>query len=233
MTDGSKTLENIQKAKAIISSGSLGILDQQISRLIKNQWTTKKWLGEVFVGIIDQMKYEYASMNVAYSNNDPISVVAWRARNLLEICIWTIFCTKDEENARQFYDDAARDFDDILRSLQNHPIPKEYSDEDFDGLIANGIKDFRERAIVFGVNIDQKYTKIKEVFEILPDLKNLYLGANKQLSKFVHPTALSMIGLADGRLQKMKEHFFDLGCLNFVGIFEYLKTYFETILEGN
>src|SRR5581483_5978738 len=35
--------------------------------------------------------------------------IAWTARNLLELSVWTRFCIMSEENAHRFYQDGARD----------------------------------------------------------------------------------------------------------------------------
>jgi hypothetical protein len=60
----------------------------------------------------------------------PIYTVAWLARNLLELFVWTEYCTKSPENAKQFYIDAVRDFDDIVKvikpeDVEEHPGVKE------------------------------------------------------------------------------------------------------------
>src|SRR5216683_3805229 len=44
--------------------------------------------------------------------------LAQAGRNLMELNIWTQYCAASDQNAKQFYDDAARDFKEILESLQ-------------------------------------------------------------------------------------------------------------------
>ncbi len=36
-------------------------------------------------------------------------LLAWRARNLLELSVWSTYCAKGRENARRLYEDAGRD----------------------------------------------------------------------------------------------------------------------------
>ena len=55
-----------------------------------------------------------------------IMVVALLVRNILELRVWTEFCTKSPENAKTFQLDAVRNFDDIVKrvlsaDLSTHP----------------------------------------------------------------------------------------------------------------
>lgn len=54
-----------------------------------------------------------AELELAYSQRR-LAAVAWLARNLLELAIWSEHCSLSKENAREFLLDAARDALDAL-----------------------------------------------------------------------------------------------------------------------
>jgi hypothetical protein len=45
-----------------------------------------------------------------------ISTVAWVARNLLEIAVWTDYCCASLDNSRRLYEDAFRDSRDMIKA---------------------------------------------------------------------------------------------------------------------
>ena len=55
--------------------------------------------------------FKYLQLKRAYetSPQDDSSLLAWRARNLLELSVWSMYFAKNSENARRFYEDAGRD----------------------------------------------------------------------------------------------------------------------------
>ena len=70
------------------------------------------------VGKLAKALQQTTSELIATRTSKPsLSVVALLARNLLELRVWTEFCTKSAENARKFQLDAVRDFDDIVKRV--------------------------------------------------------------------------------------------------------------------
>src|SRR2546427_645701 len=44
------------------------------------------------------------------TEQDALPAAAWNARNLLELWVWTKYCSTSRNNARRFHEDAVRDF---------------------------------------------------------------------------------------------------------------------------
>jgi len=57
-----------------------------------------------------------------------LSQVSWRARNLLEVMIWTLHCASSEEASKTFCEDAARDAVDAMKPPANFTLSQEMDD---------------------------------------------------------------------------------------------------------
>jgi hypothetical protein len=135
------------------------------------------------------VKYNYDEL-ISAREGCPLSTVAWLARNLLELLIWTEFCIKSPENANRFYIDAVRDFDDVIRrvsttDLKAHP--------EAEGLL----KEFRDARTELAGHLppgelDKRYKEVRTAAQDLGKLP-LFEKDFKALSKFAHPTALAIM----------------------------------------
>jgi hypothetical protein len=142
---------------------------------------------EVQIAVLEQIKYvienELAELEHAVKER-PVNAVAWIGRNLLELWVWTIYCARSPENARQFFDDSARD---ALGAL-NLPEGMFSNDPNFSFKTAQA--EILEEGKQKGVEgLDSSYQKVSEAAKAIGKL-DYYLGANKLYSKFAHPTAL-------------------------------------------
>jgi hypothetical protein len=53
---------------------------------------------------------EYLALKAAHADlHGASSLIAWRARNLLELSVWAVYCGKSVQNAQRFFTDAGRD----------------------------------------------------------------------------------------------------------------------------
>jgi hypothetical protein len=109
---------------------------------------------------------------------------AWGARNLLELHYWVRFITTSRENARRFHEDMVCDYQDLLKQTGNEPGLEEL---------------IRSSKLV----LDEAWSRLEEVklgdkrlnvLQIAKDFSDEvgYGKVNKLLSKFVHPTSLSI-----------------------------------------
>ena len=94
-----------------------------------------------------------SELQFAYSQR-PLGAVAWLARNLLEIAIWSEHCAASKENAKEFLLDSARDACDALK------IP--------DGpWLHSSLEPTRQRlldhAAADGFNIEQDYARVLSI----------------------------------------------------------------------
>lgn len=120
-----------------------------------------------------------------------LSETAWIARNLLELWIWANFCAASREHARRFYEDALRDMKGLCDSLNN-------AAEARGGLnVINADTALAEVASTkLGIlELDAKFLNVAEAAKAV-GLDDWYGPRNRILSKFAHPTAGLVIGIA-------------------------------------
>lgn len=139
-----------------------------------------------------------------------ITVVALLVRNILELRVWTEFCTKSAENAKNFQVDAIRDFDDIVKrilsvDLSAHPEASGLFKQFADG------KAELEQVLEMG-ELDRPYQDVRKAAKEIGMLPVFNLGF-KILSKFAHPTAMviAMGKLPDERYTSMIDTFIKAG----------------------
>ena len=132
-----------------------------------------------------------------------ISTVAWLVRNLLELAIWTAHCAQSESNSKQFVLDAARDVHDAMN------VPDGIFTEDFSFRDARTESIQQARDAGFET-LDESFKRVSNVAQGLgrgQEFKSL----NKLLSKFAHPTALSVIDDNSKANEVLKQKLFSLG----------------------
>lgn len=127
--------------------------------------------------------------------------VAWAARSLLELSIWTEYCCASESNAQRFSDDAARDMIGILKMLQRDMREQTGSD---DPKISEMMGTFSNFGKAHGIaRLGDDFKRVADAARELGK-KHHFLSHNKIFSKMAHPTAwaVSSAGLkseADAR----------------------------------
>jgi hypothetical protein len=123
--------------------------------------------------------------------------VAWLTRNLLELDVWVEYCSQSEDKARAFWEDAIRDTHSLLD-------PKAEHDPEFQDLVTKAtglLSDDR------GPSAWQRVSKAAESIG-----RGDYGWQNRWLSKFVHPTAMSVILPLPLKNQKaLQSHFVVMG----------------------
>lgn len=108
-----------------------------------------------------------------------IAVVAWLTRNLVELRVWVEYCAMSDDNALEFCDDAVRDLIEL-----NRKIP---------GLDATTRAELdAAQAALPSSKATHKFKDVKEAASEA-GLDQFYRTNFKSLSKFAHPTALSVM----------------------------------------
>jgi hypothetical protein len=141
---------------------------------------------EVQSGVLDLLEkaIQEELRELEHANRSrPLNSVAWIARNLLELSIWTAHCVQSAQNARQLFDDAARDTFDALKLPDRFSIDPEFS---FEAMRANMISAAEEKGVL---GLDENYKHVADAAKAL-GLSECFKWNNKLLSKFAHPTAL-------------------------------------------
>jgi len=100
----------IDEAANIATSGRWAAINEKITRLAANPGVDNDWWVQLLGCLCFQVFSEYLSLKHAHEEKcDEASLLAWRARNLLELSVWCLYCSKSRENARRLYEDAGRD----------------------------------------------------------------------------------------------------------------------------
>lgn len=125
-------------------------------------------------------------MLVKLKKRAPVNQIAWYVRNLLELQIWVEFCSASDRNAAEFYEDAICDLVDLNRK------PGE-RDPEMMALLE------KAKQLISTQKQPHKYKKVFEAADALgkkdekQTWREYYDQQNKLPSKFVHPTALSVV----------------------------------------
>ncbi|MDQ2945986.1 MAG: hypothetical protein M3Y27_08605 [Acidobacteriota bacterium] len=160
------------------------------------------WYSETFKHLLSELIMAYGMFGVALKTSDvtsrlaKIPLISWRARNLLELCVWTVYCAYSEKNTRTFYDDKGRDVSDLFKALT--VLTTKFADPDaYVTVLAEAKKRLHERAAELGMSdVDKNFTPVHKAALMLG--WNDFGGINKLLSKFTHPTAMIVLaGLTD------------------------------------
>ncbi len=120
----------------------------------------------------------------------PLAIVAWHARNLLELAIWTEYCIQSPENGVRFGVDAVRDFDDIIKLISQDEI--EANPE-----AKKHIQEFKAARSILATTItaeelSKRYTSVRTAASAIGKLTQ-YENTMKLLSKWAHPTAVAVM----------------------------------------
>jgi hypothetical protein len=187
----------------------------------------------VFIRLLQRLEIEYRSLGHDYSKNEytSLSLLAWRARNLLELDAWSRFCCTNKNNAKAFFKEGAKDYLDLRENLQkwgektNQPLDwhkEQEAAKELAFLEARrlGINDLNSD-IMTACKAAQK-CGFGDAFKI----------HNKMLSKFVHPTAYYLFLHDDPAvLPKQAYDLVSKGCMYFYDAFYRLEEFIETNLE--
>lgn len=190
-------------------------MNVHVVKLAKELNGSETWQVEVFGGLCFQVLSEFSSLQKAHAADkaDP-SLLAWRARNLLELSIWSIYFSKNSDNARCLYVDAGRDAQDLLTTVENWGLTND-ANADWVFAIKAGKLNFSSQAISKGIQeLDTPYMRINNVDNEI-GIQTQFTVMNKFLSKFAHPTAMQILGSDDTQRSLQSNHFYELGCYFF------------------
>jgi hypothetical protein len=181
---------------------------------------------QLFASLCFQVFSEYLSLKCAYENehHDDVSLLAWRARNLLELSVWSTYCAKSRQNAWRVYEDAGRD----VRGIYNAFLTW--------GAVTGQAKDWMEPITAAKQNLSQRalaldgieslegpYKQVRAAAKEC-DLRDHFSLSYKMLSKFSHPSAMRIVAPPSGPTKAVqRDFFFGWGCLFFLGAFNALE----------
>ncbi len=217
--------KSINDADDIKTSGRWAEINIRIQYMAENTGSDNAWWVQLFGALCFQNFSEYHYLICAYEKKQErdVSLLAWRARNLLELFVWARYCAKSRENSRRFYEDAGRDAIDIYQKFIEWGTVTSQQ-PDWLNPLKNAKKDVSERAASKGIkSLGGPYKKVSDAAQEC-GIKDHFNIDYKLLSKFAHPTAMQVLGSADRNSETVqRDRFFSLGCLYFTGAFNALE----------
>lgn len=222
----------VQQADEIKTSGRWMTLNEKVRCLADNNNGYDAWQVQVLAALCAQNFSEYLALKKAYedSGSEP-SLIAWRARNLLEISVWSLYCAQSTENTRVFYEDAGRDVLGVYKAFTDWGKATSQENDWLDP-IEGAKQDISARAASEG--IESLEGAFKQVREAAASCKigDHYRVSYKLLSKFAHPTAMVIMSAPDSEKEKLqKDIFYNEGCMSFVNGFGALEGVLSVMLE--
>ena len=216
----------VNEAADIADSGRWAAVNARIEALAANPGTDNAWWVQLFASLCSQNFSEYLSLKRAYENkqDDDAALLAWRARNLLELSVWSTYCAKSRDNARRVYEDAGRDIRGIFDAFIKWGAVTAQATDWLDP-IAAAKRDLSQRALaVDGIeSLDGPYKPVSNAAKECGIGEHFSLGY-KMLSKFAHPTAMRILAPPDEKREAVqRDCFFSQGCLFFTGAFNALE----------
>jgi hypothetical protein len=218
----------VDEANKIGPSGRWAAVNARIEQLCANPGAGNTWWVEMFSSLCASVFSEYLSLKRAYEDpRSEASLIAWRARNLLELSVWSIYCSKSTENAHRFYADGGRDVLGLFSAFAKWSAAtgRERSDV---GAVDQAKGELSNRAAAQGIeSLEGAYKRVSEAAKEVGMGEHFELS-NRMLSKFAHPTAMQIFAPPDDAKTIMqKDLFFSQACLFFVGAFSALEGQFN------
>jgi hypothetical protein len=141
--------------------------------------------------ILDQLVRSYNKLRAAVSEED-VQHTAFAVRNIMELSVWAYYCIVSDANAGRFLQDAARDGMGLIVAFGKikESIPADYIKYLDEAKLTGG-----DLARVAEIEEDDArfYPVAQAAAEIDPTHREFFGITNKLLSKFVHPTAMSVL----------------------------------------
>jgi hypothetical protein len=100
----------VDDAMDIAASGRWAAFNDSVTQIGAHPGPDSAWRVKLFSSLCESVFSEYLLLKRAYEDSRPeASLLAWRARNLLELSVWCIYCSKSMQKARRFCVDAGWD----------------------------------------------------------------------------------------------------------------------------
>jgi hypothetical protein len=220
-----KLAKFVDLAMSLSASGRVDALHTHLVDLtVALNDVSENWVMQVFNSLTKSLLSEFFLLRTAFDDTRADgSLVAWRARNLLEISVWCIYCSQDRENARRLFEDAGRDAREIIGGFKQWGVIHNMPTDWMDYLKAADENLTRQAAAVGISSLDGSYKRVSAAAKHC-GLENQFRTLYGYLSKFVHPTAMQILGQSDAAtVTTQKDLFFSQGCMFFAGGFSAIE----------
>ena len=220
----------VDAAAEVQASGRWDAANKRIEALAANPGHGNEWRVQLLASLCAEVFSQYLQLKHAFEDTRfEASVVAYFARNLLELSVWAMYCAAGKGNAERLYTDAGRDELGIYEAFEKWGTTMAQPAEFFN--IFSGAKlDLAHRAAAEGItSLDADYKRVSDAARECNMAENFALHF-KLLSKFAHPTAIRMIDPHDMLTEaRQREWFFSWGCLFFQGAFDAIENMLQSL----
>jgi hypothetical protein len=211
--------EFVVAAANIKEGGRWAAINERIACLAKNPGKGNEWWVQLLGALCFEVFAEYRRLQDARAKHTDPPLLAWRARNLLELSVWSTYFASSHENARCLYLEAGRDANDLLATFNRWD-----QSADWLATIAEAKSGLSRRAASEGIgNLEEGFMRVASAAS-QSGLRDMFTVANKMLSKFAHPTAMRILGTVKQEQESLqRDIFYGHGCFFFVGAFSALE----------
>lgn len=108
-----------------------------------------------------------------------VNYIAWLVRNLVELKVWVEYCSVSDENALEFHEDSVRDLIELDKKVGG-------MDDETRAELG------KAKAMLQTAKPDHQFKSVSDAATEV-GLSDFFKQNNKTLSKFAHPTALSVM----------------------------------------
>ena len=218
---------DIDCAAKIAAQGRGNALNDQIKYYAGVPRAAESWHFHLFSSLAYQVSSEYLLLKTAFyaPSRADAPLLAWRARNLLELMVWTLYFCRGEQNARRIYEDAGRDTRELIEAFEKWGKATAQP-ADWIAPLEEERNALLQRAAAFEIDsLDGTYKATGQAAREC-GIEQHYAPKFKLLSKFAHPTAVQIIAPPDKAKDSMqRDAFFSWGCLYFFTAFDCLESY--------
>jgi hypothetical protein len=196
---------------------------------IRQTNTDKPWQNDIIVGLARRCYNLQKHLRRGYAESDE-HYMAWAARTLLELKVWTEYVTVSEDNLRRFFQDMYVDARTAFQvgakataGLDDHPL-KAASQK----ILDNAKPDLGAKLEGAEVSESERYLRLSDVAKELA-LEIEFSIANMTFSKWAHATAQSVLlpVYAEGKPDSKDRLFLMMGAGNAVLVIEKLSDYLK------
>ena len=153
--------------------------------------TMELWFEDMLHHFAAELTFNHNRLFYTAHNWQNLPLIAFGARNMLELNVWIAYCAKSIGHAKQFYDDKFRDGIAFMNALKRLLHSANHLQSDL--LISEGIKTINELANSVGAEApDADYTKVVQAASEL-GVREYFISLNTILSKFAHPTSMVVL----------------------------------------
>lgn len=179
-------------------------VSQNLKRLREANSTThllEDWQEDMLHHLAAEVGLNIHRMNLLRDHKEHnLPTLAYVVRNLLELIVWIEYCCKSKDNARHFYEDRWKDgvgFQKAIQTLMKTVPEVPNASEIKTALISLG-ETLQQTAVSAGISsLDQDYKRVNEAARDI-GFREVFVSFNTLLSKFAHPTAMTVFAHIQG-----------------------------------